>query len=426
MLKIPALAQRQNFSDNPMRTIRTFTILTFLTASLTICGQNNIDMKQFADKLHDKKICNDSNYERLLSDISGNKLNNKLDFLNYCDKSSIIELKDYPNEPENYLEKIHTTTATLIPELIFTDFTFQIVLDSSVSDNTFKSYNAVVSLKSNGKTYRQKSYINSGNIGKYKQMEYFGKIDQQEYYKIFNKILSDIQSPYRLHEVKAYIDNTVDWNRFGIIALTKEQADMLHGGGAYFTPSYESFKNIMTSKRIDSAIKEFQKLGLFVHLSAEQISSAQLKVSQQENRTLNDVLHCFPNVIYSFDTELGNIENPYAVLLGELSRISHGSFKPTSITDNFTKPTSNKALLTFSHSGKEYSKELKVEDDWIDPSIFDLIKLVVTDNKINGQFYELYTGGQNASIIFLTYEQAEYVRTNKLLVFADQWQTIEE
>ncbi|MGE0638165.1 MAG: hypothetical protein AB7G44_07320 [Bacteroidia bacterium] len=383
-------------------------------------------MKEFAGKLRDKQICSDSNYRQLLSDISNNKIENGLEFLKYCNKSIIIELKKYSNEPEIYLEQIHKETAALIPELAFTDFTFQIVLDSIESSDSFKTYNVVISLKSNGKIYRYESFTNANNIGEYKQMEYFGKIDQQQYYKIFNKILSDLQSPYRLHEVKAYTGNVVDWNRFGIIALNKEQAHMLHRGGVHFSPSYESFKNSLSSSRIETAITEFQKLGLFAHLNGEQISSAQLKVSQQENQTLNDVLQCFPNVIYSFDTELGNLENPYEELLNELSLISKGAFKATNITDNFTKPTDNKALLKFSANGKEYSLKLKVEDDWIDPSILDLIKQAVTDNKLSGQFYELYTGGQDASIIFLTPEQAGYIRTNNLLIFADQWQTVEE
>lgn len=112
--------------------------------------------------------------------------------------------------------------------------------------------------------------------------------------------------------------------------------------------------------------------------------------------------------------------------MNELSLISHGSFKPSNITDNFSKPTDKKSTIKFSFNGKDYSKDLKIEDDWIDPSFFDLIKQAVADNKLNGQFYELYTGGQEASLIFLTTDQYEYLRTNKLLVFADQWQTEEE
>lgn len=399
--------------------------MTLWTLSLSSCGQDKVSMKQFADKLHDKQICFESDYEKLLADISDNKLDNHIEFLKYCNRAVIVELKDYSNEPEEYLEQIHKTTSSIIPDLSFTNFKFQIVLDSSISDNSFKSYNVIVSLKSNGKIYRQKSFINS-NIGKYPQMEYFGKIDQQEYYEIFNKILSDIQSPLRLHEVKAYKGNAIDWNRFGIIALTKEQANLLHGGGVYFTPSYESFKNSLTSKKIETAIAEFKKQGLFSHLNAEQISAATARASQQENQTLNDVLLCFPNTIYFFDTELSNLENPYEELLNKLASISNGAFKPTNISDNFSKPTQNKALVKFTINGKEYSKYLQVESDWIDPAIFDLVKQAVSEDKLRGQFYELYTGGQEASIIFLTKEQAEYLRTNRLLIFADQWQMVEE
>jgi hypothetical protein len=39
----------------------------------------------------------------------------------------------------------------------------------------------------------------------------------ERYYAIFNKVLSDQVSPYRLHEV------TMDSSHYGIIALTEEQ-----------------------------------------------------------------------------------------------------------------------------------------------------------------------------------------------------------
>ena len=101
-------------------------------------------------------------------------------------------------------------------------------------------------------------------------------------------------------------------------------------------------------------------------------------------------------------------------------------FNPTNIIDHFAKPTNKKSLVKFSFYKKEYSKQLLVEDDWIDPHFFDLVKQAVNDNKLNGQFYELYTGGQEASIIFLTIEQEKYLRANNLLTFGDQWQTEEE
>ncbi len=378
-------------------------------------------MKQFAQKLHDKAICTDQSYQKLLTDIENNTIDNPIKFLNYCTKAVIIDLKDYPNEPENYLEKIHQKTASLLPELKFTDFQFQIVLDSSVSDPSYESHKVIVSLRCNGKVYRQSSFINASDIGKYPQMEYFGKIDQQEYYQLFNKILADYQSPYRLHEVKANRGNAVDWNRFGIIALTKEQAAMLHDGGVYFTPSYERFTSSLTSERIDTAILAYQNAGLLAHLSAAQIKLAIEKISQQDNQNLNQVLSCFPDVIYGFDTELGNLNDPYAEIIQGLSSISKGVFNPTSITDHFASPSGQKALVSFALQGKTYSKQVEINSDWVDPSFFELIDQAIKENKLNGQFYELYTGGQEAGLIFLTTSQYQYLHTHHLLVFADQW-----
>lgn len=380
-------------------------------------------LKVFADKLKSKEIVN-SKFDSLIVDIKQEKLQNPIDFLNYCNKAVIINEQDYPNEPEKYLELIHQKTASIIPELAFTDFQFQIVLDSSISDSDSKFNDFVVSLKSNGKKYKHKS---SYHLYSPSKNQYYGnKIDQQEYYKIFNKILADLQSPYRLHEVKSYQGNAVEWKVFGIIALTKEQADLLHGGGVYFTPSYESFKNKLTSKKIELAIEEYKKIGLLSHLTNEQIEKAKEKVSEQENSNLNNVLMAFPDVIYMFDTELGNLEDPYAELIREYKKISHNDFNATEISDNFDIEKKKKVELKFKIGNKSYSKTLKIEDDWIDTEFFNFTKSVVSEQNLKGQFYELYTGGQEASIIYLTIEQYNYLRTNKLLVFGDEWQTEEE
>jgi hypothetical protein len=380
-------------------------------------------LKVFADKLKSKEIVS-LKYNNLIAEIQQEKLQNPIDFLNYCNKAVIINEQDYTNEPEKYLELIHQKTASIIPELTFTDFQFQIVLDSSISDSGSKFYDFVVSLKSNGKKYKQKS---SYHLYSPSKNQYYGnKIDQQEYYKIFNKILADLQSPYRLHEVKAYQGNAVEWKTFGIIALTKEQADLLHGGGVYFTPSYESFKNKLTSKKIEQAIVEYKKIGLLSHLTSEQLEKARERVSEQENTNLNDVLMAFPDVIYMFDTELGNLEDPYAELIREYKKISHNDFNATEISDNFDIEKKKKVELKFKIGNKSYSKTLKIENDWIDTEFFNLIKSVVSEQNLKGQFYELYTGGQEASIVYLTKEQYDYLRTNKLLIFGDEWQTEEE
>lgn len=380
-------------------------------------------LKFFATELKDKEIVSE-HYEKLLTDIEQETLQNPIDFLNYCNKAVIINEQDYPNEPEKYLELIHQKTASIMPELGFTNFEFQIVLDNSISDNDSKFYDFVVSLKSNGKKYKQKSGYHLYSTSK---NQYYGnKIDQQEYYEIFNKILVDLQSPYRLHEVKAYQGNAVEWKVFGIIALTKEQADLLHSGGFYFTPSYENFKNKLTTEKIEQAIEEYKKIGLLSHLTSEQIQNSKEKVSEQENNNINDLLMAFPDVIYMFDTELDNLEDPYTELIREYTKISHNDFNPTEISDNFDIGKKKKVELKFKIGNKSYNMTFKIKNDWVDKAFFNYIKSVVTEQNLKGQFYELYTDGQEASIIYLTREQYDYLRTNKLLIFGDEWQTQEE
>jgi len=138
------------------------------------------------------------------------------------------------------------------------------------------------------------------------------------------------------------------------------------------------------------------------------------------------VLMAFPDVILMFDTELGNLEDPYAELIREYRKISHNDFNATEVSDNFDIQKNKKVVVKFKIGSKSYSKAFKIEGDWIDPNFFDFVKSVASENKLKGQFYELYTGGQEASIVYLTKEQYDYLRTNTLLVFGDQSQTEEE
>lgn len=380
-------------------------------------------LKVFANKLKSKEIVS-VKYDQLISDINKGQLQNPIDFLNYCNKAVIINDHDYANEPEKYLEQIHKKTASIFPELAFTDFQFQVVLDSTISDDESKFYNFIVSLKSNGKKYKQKTFY---RLYSQTKDQYFGdKVDQQEYYNIFNKILADLQSPYRLHEVKADQGDAIKGKVFGIIALSKEQADSLRNSDDYFSPSYESFKNTLTSKNIAKAIGEYEKIGLLSHLTATQIQKAKETVSEQQNINLNDVLMAFPEVIYQFDTELANLEAPYDELIKEYQKISHQDFNPTEVSDNFDIAKNKEVVLRFKLGEKLYNGKFKIENDWIDPKFFDFIRAVVTENKLKGQFYELYTGGQEASIIYLTKDQYEYLSANKLLIFGDEWQEEEE
>jgi hypothetical protein len=178
-------------------------------------------------------------------------------------------------------------------------------------------------------------------------------------------------------------------------------------------------KTLLTIKEIDDAVTNWKKIGLLNHLTKEQIEFSKNKAIEEGNDNLTDVLLNFPSVIHSFDTELENLNDPYAELLKEFSKISHGSFNPINISDNFSRPVKNKVTVKFTLNGKNYSKDFRVKEDWIDASFIDFIKQVVNENKLPRQLYELYEGGQGANIIFLTLEQYQFLKKNKLLLFPE-------
>ncbi|MEN2401163.1 hypothetical protein GKZ90_0015350 [Flavobacterium sp. MC2016-06] len=380
-------------------------------------------LKAFADQLKDKGIVS-SQFENLVTSIDNGKIENPIDFLSYCNNTVVINEKDYSNEPEIFLELIHKKTGSIIPELAFTDFNFKIVIDSTTFDDNFKFYDFLISLQSNGKNYKQKSFYRSYSLTKNTYSN--SKIDSQEYYQIFNKILVDVKSPYRLHEIKTYNDDKLNEEAFGIMALTKEQEKMLHETNLYIIPSYENFKNKPTSIQIEKAIEEYTKTGLFSSLTTSQINQAKEKIAEQDNNDFNEILSAFPNIIYSYDTELANLEDPYAELIKEFAKISYNEFKPTNISNSFDIEKGKKTTLKFKLGTKSYSKIFKIDNDWIDSDFFAFVKAVVSENKLKGQFYELFTDGQDAQVIYLTTEQYDYLRAQKLLIFADQWQMEEE
>jgi len=376
---------------------------------------NNYRKKLFENEIIDKKENN-----RLLSDINNHKITSPFQFIDYCKKARFFDLSKYTNDTLDYLKQIHEETAEVLPELNFSNFKFEIKTDST---NVFDNYvhrDVIVSLKCNDKTYRQKSFISLDNVGK--NDDSLITIDEQEYYQIFNKILKDIESPYRLHLIKSIHNNGQEnpYQHFGIVALKKNQLKMFRYYQSYWDLSYESFKNSLTTQKIDSAIKEYQKLGLLAHLNEEQFIKSIENIKEKENRNLNDVLISFPDVIFSLDWELGNLENPYEEIVSEYSKISHQEFHPINIKDDFDMGKES-VFLSFDFANKTYETEFKVEGDWVDTRVFKYLNEVIAENNLKGQFYTLF--GDGAELIYLTPEQYKYIRENKLLIFQDEWES---
>ncbi|MDI9858167.1 hypothetical protein [Flectobacillus roseus] len=369
-------------------------------------------LKPYAIALKNKGII-DHNFDNLLKNIESNKLQSTLDLLNYSSKAVLINYQEYdPKITRNYLEKLLQKIAKVLPELSFHHFESKIIVDSTSSENENKDYQVTVSLTVNGHKYQQlfKHYANTD--AKY------DVVALEDYYKVFNKILVDIQSPYRLHLVKVPENITSELHFFGIMALTKEQEQLLKQNQIYLTTSLENFEKSLTTSRVEVAIKEYQNIGLLAHLSPKQTKEAKERILSQDHTSLNDILKGFPDVFLRLDAELQNLQDPYASLVKELKQLSHNEFYPIDVSDNFDINNGKSVVVKFKIKNKNYQKILKIEDDWIDIDFFSFIDSVVKEQKLKGKFYSILSDSQIITLIYLTNDQYIYLKKNKLIEFS--------
>lgn len=344
-------------------------------------------LNNYADKLHQNKILNDQNYEKFKNDAQNQRITEFYQFITYLEKIQFFDLSnDLNTPPSEYLEKIYNQVSHILPELAFTNFHYKIELDSLSSDNEFKIYDALIGINVNGKEYKHKSFIDT--IKREKGDIYAGMVDYNSFHEIFNKVLAEQQSPYRLHIIKPNNENGdyVSHQYFGVIALKKEQTKMFDTFEGYLTITSEEYKNAPTFAQIDEGIKAYKKIGLLSHLTDQQIKVAVEKGFQNEYKTWNDILGWFPSVIYSFDVELTNIDNPYEEFLKEFNLISHNAFNPTNIKDEFDV-SKKESLLSFKFNGKMYTRKIKIQDDWMDETFITFINDILKENNINARFF---------------------------------------
>lgn len=379
---------------------------------------NKSDLLTYADELFENGILTETSFNALKKEIEQDKIDSVYKIIPFCKNAKLVNLAAYSNDPAIYLEQLYKDISMLLPGLAFSNFSYKIVADTSTDLDLNL---AQISVTINGVNYKQSTRIKL--IEAEQSDSYLGKIDRREFYTLFNKVLIEMESPKRLHLLEqngifGLIPNYTIW---GIIVLEKNQMEMFHrldgfldiGKRAYLKASYENFNNFSRSV-ISKSIDEFQKLGLFKNLSEDEIKAAKEEVFEKEVYSAQDILLAFPNVVYVFDVELGNIDSPYTELLREFSKISNSEFLPYAISDAFNIEKEI-ALIRFSFNGKTYSKKLTVDDDWIDTEFLLFISNVLAENKVNGNFYYFKSNDQLASVIFLNKSQYEYVIANKLL-----------
>ena len=375
-------------------------------------------------------IISSQEYTSLLEALEAAELQNSIEFLDYIDRAQVVDLTEYSSDPEQYFPAIYQSVARMLYQtgLIsgeISEFNLELILDEGyesnrrnfpgfpeASANEWRDYDAVVSVQIDDRNYQQSGFYGS----LLSEQDFLSRIESDSLVGLFNKILRDQLSPYRLFVISRFDRKfsviSVDHSQFGVIALTEAQANVYWRGDWHET----DYTNTFTSDRVAEIITLFKDIELLDHLSENKISESETQIARQYITHPYQLLSAFEDVVLLFDWENAVIETPYQYLLMDLARISHGSFNPTDIDDGFNWEN-QMASLAFTLNGTRYSTDLNFDGDWLDPSFFEFVKSVAAVEVPEGRFYPLsYYGHGTEGYIFLNNRQFEALRSQQLSI----------
>jgi hypothetical protein len=372
-------------------------------------------MLPFINTLKKLNILSAENFEFLKAKAKQNEIEDIFTLFEKCEKATVIDLNQYGDLPENYMEPVHQKVAALMPTLAFTGFDVSIKKEKIQFDTGF-SYKTVCSFVNAGKTYRQENFYSSSDYNKDGKPDNEWKLGDH-FYNIFNKVLRDQQSAYRIHTMNFHGDHLQKSSgKIGFIALQKSQFDSLANSNfwGYFDLSHEKNDNGITSEKIQKALVLYSQIGLFTHLSKKETDSCINAVKTKEINYYSDILSSFKDLVFEIDMEYGVDDGQYKIITNQIAGISKHHFKPYHITDTYNYTNRNLFTYGFYLNGKKYATRLKQDDDWLDTAFWDLIENAMKEQDKQGRFYQIYPM-DGMRIIYLTNKQYKILKEAGML-----------
>lgn len=366
-----------------------------------------------AEQLHQGRVLSDSSLNRLKHDIKSYQIESIEQLTSYCEQVHQFDLSRYKGEAAVLMEQVIRDITTILPDVHVSNFNYTATPDTS-SPKGLDEINTKISFTCNGRTYRHRGH---DMILKNRKGEVIpDKLHVLEMLGVFNTILADSRSPLRLHTIMAEPSGSDDHllDRFAVAVLNADQAKILLNApcSSYLMFSFADYGDKVNSALVDSVIDQFTKVGLFAHLSTEQLKKSAEDVEVEDLYNMDNLLANFPGVIYQTNSLMMDTANVYINMLKNLGQISHGAFSPKAITQKLTK---NNVTITYTSNGEHHTHTLVLENSWPKTGLSPLLKQLAAENHLSGNFYNIAFG---SAIVYLTPPQYKYVAAHKLLEFS--------
>jgi hypothetical protein len=368
-------------------------------------------LKKFADRLRSTKVLSDSNYNILMDKSRQGNLHRYSELPAYLEFSAAIPIPKLPRDTMSFLHALYAATSKVYPGLTYDSIGFRVEKDKdSLPD--FQTYNLVTTIRIRDKPYTYSAYYYAA----FKNNPDTLPPVPERYYTLFNKVLADRSSPYRLHGI------TNGRDLLGVIALTQDQFKQFEWSydgalSSYVEVSYEKYNNTLTQEKMREAVRTYDSLGLFSHLSRAEKDSCIAEVALKDLNYYSDILKCFKNLVLDLDAKYGIDSGQYADITRQAALISKGAFQPDKIVDGYMFEHPN-FTYGFTLHNKAYSASLHQERKYLDLGFWNLIDSAEQENSPAGRFYNIYPS-DGLTEIYLTDEQYKFLQSHQLLEFTD-------
>lgn len=341
--------------------------------------------------------------QRLTRESRPYEVRQLFEVVSYCERARIVDLRRLPQAPQLLYPLLFKQVQAVLPDFHYTDLT----LTLSIKDNGYDllDQNITLSFRADGRRYESTflhDYLHRDGTDPNPDAK---PGVSEEFHKSINQWLTDRQSPLRLYQAWTPDANSPHGNELlGLLAMTQPQRKLWGKDYTYSIFSTESYDTQFSSANIERLVANYQKLGLFTHLSAADIARGREAALSGAKTSYADVLMSFPNVIYAFDWESANPPYPYAALTRTLAAISRGGFAPTQVQDGFGTDYPKTPMIPFSFqlNQQRYHTQLPVRSDWLAAESVELMQQALREQHAPGQLYSCLDG---EGYIYLTAPQ---------------------
>lgn len=361
--------------------------------------------------LHSNGIISDSSFLKLSDDIRNGKIESSFQLNDYFKLDQTFDRTKYPKDSTLWIEAYLRKISSILPDLNFSNYSCTIEPDSGSGFKLDHQVKEKISLTCNGRVYKYSTIAEQfkDREGKLRLLD----IGPEFIYRIFNKVLADQHSSFRLHNISfSHAGKEEDHlNYFAVVALKGAQTRIFENRPylSYMLLSMDDYDNDLTSGRIDTTIAEWQKMGLFAHLSQSEIDKGIEDAKTADRYSINALLNNFPNIMCSTHPMEIFPKHPYADFLKRLAAATHGEFKPVKVTESKVKGGTK---LQYVSNGKVHSQMFKWQILELDPKFALFLKHLRIENNLSGDFYCLDGA---FGVIYLTKQQYKYALAHKSL-----------